>query len=77
MKILGKRILDSNLRFTFEVEGGEVSTADAMAIKRLDAAVCNVPIGANDNAMLSDVVQLLGLIAEGGEVKIAVEEVES
>ena len=49
-----------------------------MAIERLDAAVCNVPlIGANDNAMLSDVVQLLGLIAEGGEVKIAVEEVES
>ena len=75
MKILGKRILGSDLRFTFEVEGDEVSTADAMNIKQLDAAVCNTPNG--NGTTLADIVHLLGRIASGGEVKIAVEEVES
>lgn len=32
MKILGKRILNSNLRFTFEVDG-EVTPADGRRIK--------------------------------------------
>ena len=73
MKILGKRILGSNLRFTFEVEGNKVSTADAMNIKQLNVAVCYTP---NNGTTLADVVRLLGRIANGGEVKIAVEEVE-
>ena len=74
MKILGKRILNSNLRFTFEVDG-EVTPADGRRIKALDAAVCSTP---NGNATsLSGLAVLLGpLVDSEGEVRVAVEPIE-
>lgn len=75
MKISGKPILGSGLRFTFEVAGNDVSTADAMAIKKLDAAVCNSPTDGNTTT-LADVVHILNQI-DTYEVKIRVESVEN
>ncbi len=72
MKILGSRILNSNVRFAFKVDGNEVSAADSLNIKRLNEMVCSTPNG-NDSS-LSDVVHVLGNIAAGGEVVISVEE---
>lgn len=73
MKILGKRILNSNFRFTFNVEGDTVSTYDAMNIKQLDEAVCDTPNG--NTTSLSDVVFLLNQI-DGGDVTVALERIE-
>lgn len=74
MKIFGKPILGSGVRFTFEVAGNDVSTADAMAIKKLDVAVCNSPTNGNTTT-LADVVHILNQI-NTDEVKIRVESVE-
>lgn len=74
MKILGKRILNSNLRLTFEVDGDRVSDADAMRIKNIDEAVCNTPNG--NSTSLSDLVVLLNpLVDSEGEVKVAIEPI--
>ena len=72
MKVYGNKILGSNLRFTFEVEGDVVSTADAMNIEKLNDVVADNLGGGAD---LGDVVDCLRPIANGGEVKIAVEEI--
>ena len=69
MKILGKRILNSDLRFTFSVEGDKVSTRDAANIKRLDEAV------GSSTTSFSDVVYLLNQI-DGGDVTVALEHIE-
>ncbi len=68
MKILGTRILNSNLRFTFSVEGDRVSTCDAANINRLDEAV------GSSTASFSDVVNLLDRI-DGGDVTVALERI--
>ena len=69
MKIVGNRILNSNLRFTFSVEGNTVSTYDAANINRLDEAV-----GSNTTS-LSDVVYLLNQI-DGGDVTVSIERID-
>lgn len=73
MKILGSRILNSNVRFAFTVDGNKVCFADSLNIRRLNEMVCATPNG-NDSS-LSDVVHVLGNIAAGGDVGISVEEI--
>lgn len=74
MKILGKRILNSNLRFTYEMDGDVVSEADAMRIKNIDDAVCETPNG--NGTSLSDLVVLLSpLVDSEGEVKVTIEPI--
>ncbi|MGN0130694.1 MAG: hypothetical protein ACI4CE_07400 [Methanomethylophilus alvi] len=74
MKIIGKRILNSNLRLTYEVDGDRVSEADARRIKELDEAVCETPNG--NSTSLSDLVVLLNpLVDSEGEVKVAFEPI--
>ena len=73
MKILGSRILNSNIRFAFTVDADEASLADSLNIRRLNEMVCATPNG-NDSS-LSDVVHVLGSIAAGGDVGISVEEI--
>lgn len=73
MKVYGKRILSSDLRFVFTFADEKVSTADAMNIKRLDEMVCEIPRW--HPTSLSDVIHVLGQIANGGDVRISVEEI--
>ena len=73
MKIQGNRILNSNIRFAFTGYGEEISTADLLNIRRLNEMVCATP-NRNDSS-LSDVVNVLGNIAAGGEIRISVEEI--
>ena len=73
MKILGTRILNSNLRFTFEVDGDEVSTADKMNIEKVNEIVED---NLGGDASLADLVDCLKpLVLSEGEVKVAVEPV--
>ena len=74
MKILGKRILCSDLRFTFETPCDRVSTMAERAIADLDALVCKSP--ADGSTSLSDVVKLLNRVTYGDpDIRIGVEEV--
>ena len=73
MKIHGNRILNSDIRFAFTVDGDEISTADLLNIRRLNEMVRATPN--RNESSLSDVVQVLGNIAAGGEICISVEEI--
>ena len=73
MKIFGERILGSNLRFVFEVEGDELTTADKMSIERLNNIVAD---NLGGDASLADVVDCLKPLVESeGEVKVAIEPI--
>jgi hypothetical protein len=63
MKVYGDRILNSNFRFAFEVEGDELSTADRMFIERVNDAVADSLAG---DASLEFVVHRLAPLIEGG-----------
>lgn len=76
MKILGKRILNSNLRFTFEVDGDEVSKADAMRMKKLNEAVCDTPHNGNGTSLMDLIVLLTPLVDSNGEIKVAIEPID-
>ena len=73
MKILGTRILKSNLRFTFEVDGDELSAADKMNIEKVNEAVADNWGG---DASLADIIDCLTpLVDSEGEVKVAIEPI--
>lgn len=70
MKVYGKRILDSNLRFTYEVDGDEVSAADKARMEKVDKAV-------GEDTSLSSLVKMLSpLIDSEGEVRVRIEPTE-
>ena len=71
MKIFGGRILGSNLRFVFEVEGDELTTADKMSIERMNLIVAD---NFGGDASLADVVDCLKPLVESeGEVRVSIE----
>lgn len=71
MKIFGERILGSNLRFVFEVEGDELTTADKMHIERMNDVVAD---NLGGDASLADVVDCLKPLVESeGEVRVSIE----
>lgn len=73
MKIYGERILGSNLRFVFEVDGDELSTADRMNIERVNDVVADNQGG---DASVGDMVDCLKpLIESEGEVKVSIEPI--
>ena len=73
MKIFGERILGSNLRFVFEVDGDEPSTADKKNIDRLNGIVRD---GLGGDSSLADVVDCLKPLVESeGEVRVTIEAV--
>lgn len=73
MKILGKRILKSNLSFTFEVDGDELSAADKMNIEKVNEAVAD---NLGGDASLADIIDCLTpLVDSEGEVKVAIEPI--
>jgi hypothetical protein len=75
MKILGHRILNSDVRFVFETKDDLISPADAELIKRLNVAVCG-PTNWNKTS-LSDLVGLLNpLVNSFGEVKVSLEPID-
>lgn len=75
MKVYGKRILNSHLRFVFEVDGSEVSTADRMRIEKLNEVVEENYLGGGDASLL-DVVECLDrLVFSEGEVKVSIEPI--
>lgn len=75
MKILGKQILNSGMRFVFETKDDLISPADAERIKKLDAAVCSTPNG--NSISLSDLVAMLNpLVNSYGEVKVSLELID-
>lgn len=70
MKVYGKRILDSNLRFTYEVDGDEVSAADKARMEKVDKAV-------GEDTSLSSLVKMLSpLVDSEGEVRVRIEPTE-
>lgn len=70
MKVYGKRILDSNLRFTYEVDGDEVSAADKARMEKVDKAV-------GEDTPLSSLVEMLSpLVDSEGEVRVRIEPTE-
>lgn len=70
MKVYGKRILDSNLRFTYEVDGDEVSAADKARMEKVDKAV-------GEDTSLSSLVEMLSpLVDSEGEVRVRIEPTE-
>ena len=70
MKIFGKRILNSNLRFTYEVDGDEVSAADKVRMEKVDKAV-------GEDTSLSSLVEMLSpLVDSEGEVRVRIEPTE-
>lgn len=73
MKIFGERILGSNLRFVFEVEGDGLTAADKMHIERLNDIVAD---NLGGDASLADVVYYLKPLVESeGEVKVSIEPI--
>ena len=70
MKVYGKRILDSNLRFTYEVDGDEVSAADKARMEKVDKAV------GEDTSLSSLVKMLIPLVDSEGEVRVRIEPTE-
>ena len=72
MKVYGDRILNSNLRFVFEVEGDGLSAADRMLIERMNDVVAD---NLGGDASLADVVDCLKPLVESkGEVRVSIEE---
>lgn len=70
MKVYGKRILDSNLRFTYEVDGDEVGAADKARMEKVDKAV-------GEDTSLSSLVEMLSpLVDSEGEVRVRIEPTE-
>ena len=70
MKVYGKRILNSNLRFTYEVDGDEVSAADKARMEKVDKAV-------GEDTSLSSLVEMLSpLVDSEGEVRVRIEPTE-
>ena len=75
MKIFGERILGSNLRFVFEVEGDELTTADKMSIESMN---CIVADNLGGDASLADVVDCLKPLVESkGEVRVSIVSTKS
>ena len=73
MKVYGKRILKSNLRFVFEVEGDELSTADRMNIERVNDVVAD---NLGGDAYVGDMVDCLKPLVESeGEVRVSIEPI--
>ena len=73
MKVYGDRILGSNLRFVFEVEGDELSTADRMNIERVNDVVADNLSG---DASVGDMVDCLKPLVESeGEVRVSIEPI--
>ena len=70
MKVYGKRILNSNLRFTYEVDGDEVSAADKARMEKVDKAV------GEDTSLSSLVEMLTPLVDSEGEVRVRIEPTE-
>lgn len=74
MKIFGERILGSNLRFVFEVEGDELTTADRMNIERVNDVVAD---NLGGDASVGDMVDCLKPLVESeGEVKVSIEPIK-
>ena len=73
MKVYGNRILGSSLRFVFEVEGDELSTADKMNIERVNDVVAD---NLGGDASVGDMVDCLKPLVESeGEVKVSIEPI--
>lgn len=73
MKVYGDKILNSTLRFVYEVDGDELSAADKMSIERMNDVVAD---NLGGDASLADVVYCLKPLVESeGEVRVSIESV--
>lgn len=75
MRILGKRILRSDMRFVFETKDDCISPSDSFRIKAIDDMVEDTPDG--NTTSLSDLFAVLNpLVNSLGDVKVSLEPID-
>lgn len=72
MKIYGERILNTDLRFVFSVDGDRVSSADKVNIEKVNDIVAD---NLGGDASLADVIYYIKPLVESGEVRVSIESI--